>query len=255
MIRSIVGAGMIAAFSFQASGQTAPAFEVTSVKPAPQDYRQRSGKFGCSAGGGFAAGGSPVTAIIRFAYGVKYFQILGGPAWAGDELYEIEGKPPTPVSGTSSVEDQCRLMLQSLLRDRFKLVLRRESREIPAYALVVDKNGPKIKKVADSGTVVNGPGFTVNGSPMQMFDPKLTGWSMQQLAQALEVANLERPVVDRTGLEGIYKVALDFHQRDTPGEGIDVTTAVREQLGLRLESSTARFEMLVIDHLQRPDPN
>lgn len=102
---------------------------------------------------------------------------------------------------------------------------------------------------------MNGPGFTMNGTPMQMFDPRLTGWSMQQLAQALGIAGLERPVVDRTGLEGIYKVALDFHRRDTPGDGVDVTTAVREQLGLRLESSTARFGMLVIDHVQKPDPN
>lgn len=147
-IRAAAGAGLtLLAFETLGQQEAAPTFEVTSVKLAPQDFRQRSGRFGCSAGGGFAAGSMTVRAIIRFAYGVEYFQILGGPAWADDELYEIEGKPPTRASGSSSVTvDQCRLMLQSLLRDRFKLGILRESREIPAYALVVDKNGPKIKK-------------------------------------------------------------------------------------------------------------
>jgi uncharacterized protein (TIGR03435 family) len=146
-------------------------------------------------------------------------------------------------------------MLQALLHDRFKLTLRSEAKAIPVYALVVDKTGPKIREVAVSDTQVNGPGFIINGTPMQMFDPKLTGWSMAQLAQALGVAQLGRPVVDRTGLDGIYKVALAFHQRETPGDGVDVTTAVREQLGLRLESSTASFEMLSVEHVERPDPN
>jgi uncharacterized protein (TIGR03435 family) len=257
LIRAVAGTGLtLLALNALGQQEPAPAFEVTSVKLAPQDFRQRSGRFGCSTGGGFAAGSMTLTAIIRFAYRVEYFQILGGQAWAADERFEVEGRPSTPVSGTSSViEDQCRLKLQSLLRERFKLVLRRESREIPAYALMVDKNEPKINKVANSDTAVNGPGFTLNGTPMQMFDPKLTGWSMQQLAQALGIAGLERPVVDRTGLEGIYKIALDFQRRDTTGDGVDATTAVREQLGLRLESSTARFEMLVIDHVQKPDPN
>ncbi len=249
LIRGIVGTAWLLLVC-NASGQPAPAFEVTSVRPAPVDPRQRVGRFGCTQGEGFAAGSIAVTAAIHFAYQVEYFQILGGPAWAETEPYEIVGKPPSPVT-----KPACRLMLQSLLRDRFKLALRRESKEIPIYALIVDKNGPKIKRVADSDTLVNGPGFIMNGRPMQMFDPKLHGWSMEQLAEALGVVGLGRPVVDRTGLEGIYRIALDFHMRDTPGDGPDVTTAVREQLGLRLESSTASFEMLNIEHVDRPDPN
>jgi uncharacterized protein (TIGR03435 family) len=246
IVRHIAGAIL----AFQALSQPVPAFEVTSVRPAPADPRQRVGRFGCTEGEGFAAGSMAVTAAIRFAYQVEYFQILGGPSWVGTEPYEIVGKPASPVS-----EPQCRLMLQALLRDRFKLTLRRESKEIPVYALVVDKNGPKVKRVDASDTQVNGPGFTMNGRSMQMLDPKLTGWTMEQLAETLGVAGLGRPVVDKTGLEGIYKIVLDFHMRDTPGDGVDVTTAVREQLGLRLESSTAAFEMLSIDHVERPDPN
>jgi uncharacterized protein (TIGR03435 family) len=143
-------------------------------------------------------------------------------------------------------------MVRALLADRFKLAAHRETREVPVYALVVARNGAKLKRATDQE---NGPGFTINGTPMQMFDRKLTGWSMQQLTQALGIANLGRPILDRTGLEGIYRITLSFSQRNTDAEGTDVTTALEEQLGLKLESRKEAVEMLVIDHLQRPDPN
>ncbi len=244
----IIRTVLFAIFAAQAFGQQ-PGFDVTAVRPLPPNSPLRGYQIGCSESG-FVAEGHPLDSMVRLAYQVEYFQILGAPDWLGREPYVVNGKPASPVT-----EAQCRVMLQTLLRDRFKLTLRRELKEIPVYALVVDKNGPKIKRVSASDTQVNGPGFTVNGTPMQMFDPKLTGWSMAQLAQALGISGLERPVVDRTGLEGIYKVALEFHRRETPGDGVDVTTAVREQLGLRLESSTASFQMLSIDHVERPDPN
>src|SRR5580704_14628267 len=112
--RAIAGA-VLTLLACKAIGQPTPAFEVTSVRPASADPRQRVGRFGCTEGEGFAAGSMAVTAAIRFAYQVEYFQILGGPSWAETEPYEIVGKPPSPVS-----EPRCRLMLQALLRDRFK---------------------------------------------------------------------------------------------------------------------------------------
>ena len=115
---------------------------------------------------------------------------------------------------------------------------------------MVAPKGPKIKRVAETDEAVNGPGFTINGSPMQMMDAKLKGWSMDQLAFALQVANLGRPVFDRTGLDGIYKIALSFRQRETEGEGPDVTTALDDQLGLRLGAAKRAGEGVLAD---RPD--
>ena len=78
---------------------------------------------------------------------------------------------------------------------------------------------------------------------------------MDQLAFALQVANLGRPVFDRTGLKGIYKIALSFRQRETEGEGPDVTTALEDQLGLRLEPRKELVKVLVIDRMNKPEPN
>jgi uncharacterized protein (TIGR03435 family) len=230
-------------------------FDVTSVKPSNPDYRLRRTGFGCSGGRFLSLGTAPMRGIL-WAWDIDtkefFFRVAGYPEWAKgvDAFVDIEARAGGPVS-----EAQCKLMVRNLYADRYHLVVHWEQREMPVFALVVAPRGPKLKKATAADEEVNGPGFTIDGAPMQMFDPNLKGWSMEQLAFALQVANLGRPVRDRTGLEGIYRIALSFSQRGTDGNGPDATTALEQQLGLRLESRKELVDVLVIDHMSKPDPN
>ena len=130
----------------------APTFEVSSVKPTPPERQNTLRTDYCQSGGRFAVAGIPVIWSIAYAYRVKDYQILGAPDWLNqfESAYDIEGKPAGAVDG-----EQCRLMVQSLFIDRFKLKTHRESRESRNYArLTIAKNGPKLR---------HGGGFKLNG--------------------------------------------------------------------------------------------
>jgi uncharacterized protein (TIGR03435 family) len=147
-------------------------------------------------------------------------------------------------------------MMQSLLAERFQLRVHEEKRMTDVFDLVVAKDGPKIKRVTEPDAPVNGPGFTISGERIQMLNPSAKGWTMEQLAYLLRVAQLDRKVVDRTGLEGIYRIDLRFHRWDDAyGEGPDVHTALREQLGLELKRAREPIDVIVVDHIERPSPN
>ncbi len=240
----------------------APAFEVTSVKPY-QSGQIPSLELTC-AKGRFVARGSRLGPTLWWAYDIKPNQVVGSPDWVesaySKSFYDIEAKTSGPVT-----EAQCKLMVQSLLADRFKLVTHRELREVSVYALVVAKNGPKMRKVTEDDT---SPGINVkvDGRPMGVPRGGATrppGWSMDYLADFLAIAQLGRPIVNRTGLEGAYKISLDFstsfpRQPDyiPPFDaGPDIRDALREQLGLRLDNAKALVPQLFIDHIEKPDAN
>ena len=188
--------------------------------------------------------------FIEEAYGLKEYQIKG-PEWLKSERFDI-------VATASHVtRNQLGLMLQTLLKERFKLEVHRESKVLPVYALVPGKNGPKIQAVkaeGDSG-VWNGVG-------------KLTAkkLSMANFAESLS-GQMDRPVVDMTGLEGVFDFTLEYtNQNIQPlfngdggegtaapdfGSGPSIFTALQEQLGLKLESRKAPVEVLVIDHAEK----
>jgi uncharacterized protein (TIGR03435 family) len=191
--------------------------------------------------------------------------LAGLPEWvdSAEARFDIEAETPAPLS-----EDRCRLMLQALLADRFRLAAHRESRTIPVYELVVAKHGPKFKQPAsgDSGSRVS---ITVNGTPMRFGIPRGAPkdaasanslWSMQRLADFLSAPPFTggRPIMDRTGLRGAYAFSLDFSTLSPGGprgDAPDAFEAVQDQLGLKLEDRKEPIEVLVIDHLERPDPN
>jgi uncharacterized protein (TIGR03435 family) len=201
--------------------------------------------------------------MLRRVYHVISDQIVGGPDWMNNDCYDIEAEAAQPSSTV-----QLEKMFQNLLADRFRLRLHRETRELPVYALIVDKKGPKLKvnETVDefSGrigpNIVNPrlgglPGMTGIGVPMAELC-----WSLSQV--------VERPVVDETGLKGRYDFKLEYVM---PPHGIPVLTdsgeppptvegptifsALPEQLGLRLRSQTGPVEVLVIDHIERPSAN
>jgi len=233
-----------------------PAFEVASIKPdtfVPGIGHGRVLEVNCS-NGRFVSRNASVWYLIKWAWNIveDNERLIGAPAWTlhGGTYYVIEAKAAAPVG-----EDQCRLMVRSLLADRFQLRAHEEKRMIDAFDLVIAKGGPKIKPVTDPNALVNGPGFNIGGESIQMLDPKLKGWTMDQLAHALAVAQLGGKVFDRTGLEGIYRIELSFRRADLSGEGPDVTVALRDQLGLELRRAREPLDVVVVDHIERPSPN
>jgi uncharacterized protein (TIGR03435 family) len=241
MIRGLTAAALLLS-ACAATGRDEPArvsFEVASVKPV----RQGGPGPGPLRGGpgtnapGQLSGAASLKALLMRAYELKNYQI-GGPAWMDLERYQIAAKIPPGAS-----QRQVSLMLQSLLAERFGLVAHRETRELPIYAMVVGKNGPKFKEspapdpngttaaTADDGTLARGtapkvtagpdgfpdipPGETVprsyeavvSGSDGILYKLWARRETMQQLADRLS-GQLGRAVVDMTGLNGQYDFAL-----------------------------------------------
>ncbi len=218
-------------------------FDAVSIKPSVP-----------SGGGAIAIGRSanpgtvtltgvtPKDAIAR-AYSLERYRIFG-PAWIDRDRYDIIAKSSGPASDAEQ-----RSMLQSMLANRFQLAAHTETRVLPAYELVVGKNGPKLREAAPDEA----------GSRVYPNRPGILGRqvSMQRLAELLS-AKLDRPVADKTGLSGLYDIELTWTPDTTPPDadlGPSVFTAIQEQLGLRLEGRKMPIEVLVIDSISRPSAN
>jgi len=257
--------------------QTRPEFAVTSVKPNKKDC--------CTEGGVGNGGGGGKNATLKMLIGIAYrrqqFQISGGPSWIGSERFDVEGKAEDPKASY----DDLRLMLQSLLEDRFKLKIHRATKVSSVYALVVDKGGSKIKLSADQiSPEVNGPslpGAGPNRGAIRIGAGNLIGHATTlSLFTTMLSQRMDRLVVDRTNLSGRFDLQLHWTPSlsespfdpggnriateiiDMSGKtlapdpnGPSIFTAVQEQLGLKLESAKAPVEVLVIDHVERPSGN
>ena len=185
-----------------------PAFEVASVKP----HEFPAGFHVIGNGGTIRISGNRVTilgnlmGLVMSAYNVRAFQVSGSPSWT-DKLgrqqdYDINAK--TEGDGVPSM-DEVRRMLQTLLLDRFQLKLHRETKEIAVYDLEVGKNGPKLKSHVGETNAREVPSQA--GSPLMRM--KFSNRSIEALLPILE-NNVDRPVVDKTGLTGSYDFTLEF---------------------------------------------
>ena len=231
---------VLLAMSVWCIAQIPKEFEVASVKPqAPGDTRVSIQP----SPGGFIANGVPLKLLIEIAYRVKDYQISGGPDWIESDHYDVSAKAP---AGFIPTGQQMQPMLQALLADRFRLKLHRETRELPAFLLVVNKGGPKLTASTkpDSRISVGHGIFTA-----QKID-------MAGLADALATES-DRTIVDQTGLAGEYDVTLKWtpDATDQDPAATSLFTAIQEQLGLRLESAKAPVEILVIDSAQKASEN
>ena len=271
MLRAIMGAGLVVFTSCAAFAQTAensPAFEVASVKPAAPITGNRimvgmRGGPGTPDPGQITYNNVTVKNVLTNAYGVKGFQI-SGPGWLDSERYDIVAKLPR---GATKAEFM--VMLQNLLAERFKLTLHREKKDLPMYALVVGKNGPKMKESVDEaapkegdapkgGGPADGPGRVPwagsrwartasrccrraggRGATAMMLmngNARMTanGQSMARLAEMLS-GQLDLPVVDMTGLTGKYDFTLYFAPEGLRGHEA-AGRALRLLLLLRLQA-------------------
>ncbi len=230
-------------------GQQAPApeFDAASVKPSPRDFGWQGID---TSPGRIQAESVTLLRCIRDAYDMGPHQVIGGPDWINTARWQIVARADRPVDD----DDILMQMLRSLLADRFKLALHRETRSLPAYLLEINRNGPKMQKAesGDSDTEMHGG----RGDPATL-EAKKT--DMNNLAEILGW-RLDRPVVNRTGLQGDFTFTLhwapdNLRDPDDGADDVSIFTAVGEQLGLRLRSARAPVQVLVIDHAELPSPN
>jgi uncharacterized protein (TIGR03435 family) len=234
---------LFASTTLVATAQAPAEFEVATIKPAPP---QAEGRTSTRMSSDTDTGKLNYTnvnlkEVIGKAYKVQQYQITG-PDWINTERFDIVAR-----FAPHSAQEQIPLMLQALLADRFKLTLHRETRELPMYALVVAKNGPKFKSTETE------TGISSNSSR--------THWhvaakvSMHRFAEFLS-DEAGRPVVDRTSLSGTYELTLDWAPENAAAAndstaGPSLFTALQEQLGLKLDSTKGPVETLVIDRAER----
>jgi uncharacterized protein (TIGR03435 family) len=237
----------------QAVAGASPEFEVASVKPRP-----------------FVPGGMKMTfrhgmlnvdiaalrQIIGAAYAIQRVRVQGGPSWLDTEQYVIAAK----AGNADASWDQARTMLQTLLADRFKLAVHRETKELDVYSLVVGKGGSKLQEAKEDEKTDTTQGRTQSGVQMTFQKMPIGG-----LVNA--VANiLGSPVLDKTGLKGFYDFKLEWTPdgfrkpgTDTLAQPVDAAPdligALQEQLGLKLEKKKGPGEVLVVDHAERASEN
>ena len=243
-------AGTVLAFSFCIYAQTPLAFEAASIKPAPPD-RGSVMYYRTPPGGRVSISNATLKLLIQNVYRVREFQISDGPGWISTQGWDIEATPGAAIS-----IDQRTQMLQALLAERFKLRAHNETKILPGFALLVGKGGPKMKIAEgerDLRRSAGGQGFRIKGKG-----------TMAQLAEIITDC-LDRPVIDMTGLAGMFEVDLNWSQEEGPGMPLSVTPGQREasvapsgpsiftvlqELGLELEPRKTPADFLVIDHIE-----
>lgn len=223
-----------------------PSFEVASVRVNPRGSAGGEGRERESivaSPGSLTMTNVTLNSCLRWAYGVRDFQISGAPGWFDTERYDIAARPSGPVSGR-----EMKTMVQTLLAERFHLALRRQKKDLPVYALVAGKNGPKLR-----ASSAEGPGGMRPGDGNLIFQ-KI---SMQEFADRLSARpfSLDRPVIDRTDLNGTYDFELKLADNATElkhslerNDGPSISEVVQQQLGLKLEPQKSPLDFLVIEH-------
>jgi len=232
-------------------------FEVTVVKP--NNTGARNSGFRRFTGGMLNATNITLKMLIAFAYDLPEDQILDGPAWITSDRYDILAKPDgNPDQSVGLI----RLRTQALLADRFKLALRKETRQLSVYTLTVDNGGPKHLNPPKGGKqdlVNNGHHVTCISASMPFF------------ARVFLTDVLGKPVLDRTGISGEYDFEMEFapyvNSAKAPGENKDdlavsdpaggpsIFTATRQQLGLKLEATKGPVEFLIVNHAEKASEN
>lgn len=225
-------------------------FEEASIKPG--DPNALGGTTN-SDPGRFSAVNVTLKRLIGRAYDIEPYQIEGGPKWMDSDRFTIAAKLNDDDSAKSrSREERGRLTraaLQSMLEERFHMSGHRESKVMPCLALVVARGGTKIHEVEPKG------GGTWSQNPGML---TAKGMSMPDMAARMASA-VQRPVVDQTGLKGVYDLKLEWSPEsaspDAKTELPSIFAALQEQLGLKLETTKAPIEVLIIDRAAKPSEN
>ena len=235
-----------------------PKFDVVTIKPSKPDQQ----------GKGFGFRGRQMRTIntnlndlITFAYNLHAKQIVGAPAWFATDHFDIDGVPDVEGQPNSK---QMKLLVQSVLTDRFKLTFHHDQKELSVYALTVGKSGAKLTETIHKP---NDPGA--------FFFRKLgaltvANFTMKDFCDGMQSAVMDKPVVDHTGLTPRYDFTLNWTPDESQFEALGgykapatedpnappaLSTAMQEQLGLKFEATKAPAEVFVIDTVEKPTAN
>jgi uncharacterized protein (TIGR03435 family) len=284
---NILVAILALALMMKLDGQTLPSFDVVSVKPYKSSNPSRGGDL---QGPTFLPDGrfisrSPLMMIIAAAYGVPFFgptaRISGGPDWinSADVVYEIQATPTKSISfgglSSSAQAARQRQMLQSLLADRFKLVVRLVPKEMPVYVLTVGKGGPELPKAdVQEKDCPEAPPATASADGNTVCHRFTGGRGRGLHARAVDTSDLvnfvqgwtDRPLLDETGLKGLYRIEtepwrpmeLDSSRTNVDGaNAADLATlfTIFERLGLKMTAQKRTVDTYVIDRVEKPTEN
>lgn len=287
-----LGIGLLAATGAHAQS---PSFDAASIKLNP-NCEVGSGRPGSSPGG-LNLPCVSLRALLRLAYSeipagaslpARFIQVVGGPAWLDTERYDLS----TKTAGSASPTEMLGAMLQALLAERFQVKVHKEARDTAVYALTVAKSNPKLRPSPEGSCTPmdlnSRPGAVKPGDPR----PKLCGggggrmgsegvmitdWygiTMAEFCSRMIVNEVDRPVVDQTGLTGRFDLHLEYaHQLPLSGPtslngvpaslpaptagapGASIFTALQEQLGLKLSAGRSPLDVLIVDRAEKPTAN
>jgi len=253
---------LIAVSGLAVTSQTPMRFEVASIRPSA--VRASEADYVFLPGGQFRAANATIHELIGAAYDAASFRVADGPEWIRSEQYDVQTR-----AGEAATIDETRAMLRRLLEERFGLRTRIVSREVPVYALMLNRRdgrvGPTLRPSSLTSCVDRGP-LPINvppGAPPSCGRlvgnvGRLYGWRVpiDLLAARLEKL-VDRPVLNVTELTGQFDVNLQWETEaasvnsDKPG----LFTALVEQVGLKLEATKGAADILVIDSVERPTPD
>lgn len=242
------------------AADASPAFEVVTIKP--QDPAHPKGQSFLVRGDQISLTGVTLHDLLTFGYGVHPRQISGGPSWLDTDKFEILGKPDTEGQPNTK---QLGIMLQKLLADRFELAIHHDKKELTVYAITVGKTGPKLTPAVSNGNGLPGLGMRGFGRAV------IRNATIGDFAGFMQSIVLDRPVVDQTKLDARYDFTLDWTPDETqfpnrtgpapppPAADADsfpdLFTAMQQQLGLKMESTKAPVDVIVIDKVEKPSDN
>lgn len=271
---ALIALGGVASLSpsWIALAQTSNSFQVASVKPSGQGSGPLPLSVRVSPNGRLTIGNAPLRWIVRYAYDVSFQspRMSGEPDWASSALYDIDAEAGLPTGlSEKDVDRRVREMLRSLLAERFKLAIRREDAEIPAYVAVPVKGGLRLKKskVAEKDCEGNadahchqlngGQGRGLHGTAVSIHDILnfVENWS-------------DRPMVDESRVSGLYEIdtegwapliqrpgPVDPTNKENSLDQITIFSVFEQRIGLKLESRKAKAERYVVERLERPSEN
>jgi uncharacterized protein (TIGR03435 family) len=276
-------------FLFHASAQTAPTiplsvppsedqptysptltYDVASIREAPRVNGVNMNIDDPAHASTFRVNGIPLQYLIQLAYGFGAFQLSGAPDWVNGMSVTVQAKSDAAADALLAKlpDDQARLekrhMLQALLADRLQLKTHWETRPGSVFDLTIAKGGPKLQPTkvepadpSEPAPVANALGPEVHaGGSSQGRVIECRRFTMRSITAMLGT-QLHDPVIDKTGLTGTYDFTLQFNLDNSsdPDAYPPLTTALQEELGLKLESVKGPLDTLVIDHVEKPSEN
>jgi uncharacterized protein (TIGR03435 family) len=261
---------------------TLPKFEVASINPAAPDQTMQ--RAGFAPGGRFVATNVSVRDLIAIAYGtpgpMQSFRILNGPEWIDKERVDVNAKAPgNPEPGRAGPPMELIAMVRSMLVDRFALAAHSETRDMPIYELMLDRGdrrlGPNLRvsttdcaALARAGGAPPPPGTPMPCGTMTGIGRMSIGSTTMTILAAVLSRLTNRMVIDKTGLSERYDGSLEFTPEPTmlppnlppgapapPPDAPSLFTALKEQLGLKLEPARGPVDVLVIERIEHPTPD